>query len=301
MAPGLIMRRVPLLAVALLLACPLFDWPDSGYDAIRLPLVLGLSAVLLGVVFLKAARGGERPPGPAPLRTAALLLLGAHLLSLIAARSIADAALPILILFAGVSVFSCLRAGVLRREAVDQLLPLIPIVGLVFAGIGIVQALTHHQAVSTEGNRNYAGAVASLLLPVTVAFTRTGPAWSRVLSGFSALNLGALLLLTESRGGLLAAVAGLLIAGAALWAKRVDRGAAVAGAAVLLVGGCFAGFQARAQLSPGRMETAGFRRDVWKSGGTMVAARPLLGWGAGGFAAAYPPFRSESELRYTHQ
>src|SRR5438477_12385069 len=32
----------------------------------------------------------------------------------------------------------------------------------------------------------------------------------------------------------------------------------------------------------------------------MFARRPVLGWGAGGFAIEYPPFRSEEEFQISH-
>src|SRR5262245_26031445 len=192
------MRRVSVVVFGLLLACPLFAWPGTGFDALRLPIVLGLACALLAVAFVRAARGGDRPPGPAPLRTAGVLLLGAHLLSLTAARSLADASVPILLLFAAVSIFACLRAGVLEPDSAVALLPVIPAVALAVAGIGALQALTKGEAVALEGNRNYAGALASMLLPVTVALTRTGPGWSRIASGVASAGAGALLLLSES-------------------------------------------------------------------------------------------------------
>lgn len=295
------MRRHAVILVGLLLACPLFAWPGSGYDAFRLPAVLFLTSVLLMASFLVSARGGERPPGPAPLRTSGLLLLAVHLVSLVAVRSIADAAVPLLILFTGVSVFAAIRGGVLERESAGTLLTVVAGAGLAFAAVGILQRLGGHEAVSTEGNRNYSGALAAMLLPATVAWTRTGPTWRRVLCGAASAALLALLLMTESRGGLIAAAAGLLVAGAAMRAKRVDRGVAVAAGTLVLLGGCVAFLQARHQMSPERMETAALRLDVWKSGLRMVAARPVLGWGAGGFQAEYPPFRSESEFRFSHK
>src|SRR6185503_13478656 len=131
------MRRAPLVLLTLLLACPLFAWPGTGFDAFRLPAVLVLTAALLAVCFARAARGSERPPGPAPLRTAGLLLLGVHLLSLLVAHTAAEGVAPILVLFAGVSAFACLRAGLIRPEAAAGLAPLISGVGLLVAGIGI--------------------------------------------------------------------------------------------------------------------------------------------------------------------
>src|SRR5262245_34645156 len=110
------MERASLVLVTLLLACPLFAWPGAGFDAARLPAVLILVAALLGTSFVRSARGGERPPGLAPLRTAGLLLLSIHLLSLLAARTLSEAAAPVLILFSGVSIFACLRSGAIRRD-----------------------------------------------------------------------------------------------------------------------------------------------------------------------------------------
>jgi O-antigen ligase len=295
------MRGASGVAFILLLACPLYAWPDTGFDALRLPVVLGLSCALLATAFVRAARGGERPPGPAPLRTAGVLLLGAHLLSLTVARTIADAAVPILILFAGLAIFAGLRNGVVSRESATALMPAIPVLGLIVGAISVAQAAMGKPVVSLEGNGNYAGALAAMLLPAAVAFTRTGPVWSRWLSGLSAAALGAMLLLSESRGGLVAGVVGVGIAAAAMGAKHVRRGAAVAGISLLVLLTAFGVFQGRSQVSPERMETAGFRTEVWKSGLRMAAARPVLGWGAGNFAVEYPPFRSEAEFRYSHK
>ena len=295
------MRGASVIIVALLLGCPLAWWPGTGFDAVRLPVVLGLTGALLAVAFARAARGGERPPGPAPLRTAGLLLLGVHVLALFAARSLADAAVPLLVLFAGVAIFSCLRGGVLRPEPAAALLPAIPVVGLAFASIGLVQALLGSQAVSTEGNRNYSGALSAMLLPAAVALTRTGPGWSRIVSGIAAVGLLGLLLLSESRGGIVAAFAGIAIAGAAMGARKVGRGALAAVAALVLLGGAFGAFQAARQFSRERLETAGVRIEIWKSGLRMVAARPVLGWGPGNFSIEYPLFRSETEFQASHR
>jgi len=295
------MRRAAQVLLALLLAAPLMAFPGGGFDSFRLPAVLALVAALLGAAFLRASRGGDRPPGAAPLRTAGLVLLGAQLLSVAAAGSRSEAAVPLLITFAGVSLVACAREGLFRREAVEALLPWISAVALIFAAIGIAQQFLGKEAVSTEGNRNYAGALAALLLPPAVAFSRRGPSWSRVLSGGAAAGLMALLILSESRGGVLAALAGLLVAGIAMGIRKVPKGAAVAGAAVLLLAALVAGLQGARQLSPERMETAGFRLEAWKSGLRMLARRPVLGWGAGNFAREYPPFRSQAEFRLSHK
>jgi O-antigen ligase/Flp pilus assembly protein TadD len=295
------MSNAALVLVTLLLACPLFAWPGTGFDAVRLPAVLALVAGLLAVAFARSARGGERPPGPRPLRTAGLILLAVHLISLGLTRTLAEAATPVLILFAGVSAFSCLRAGLIRKEAAMGLAPVISGVALAVSAIAIGSKLFALEPVALEGNRNYAGALGAMLLPATVAFTRAGRTPRRLLAGLASLGLITLLVLSESRGGFLAAAAGLIVVGAALGLKRVDRGIAVTAGALLLLGAAVGILQGRRQLSAERLQTAGFRLDVWKSGLRMVLARPLLGWGAGGFAVEYPPFRSESEFRYSQQ
>lgn len=287
--------------LAVLIACPLFAWPGVGYDAVRLPAVLGLVTLMLVLLFIRSSRSRPRPPGPAPLRTAGFILLAVQLLSLLGARSVADGIPSVLILFAGVSAFACLRAGAVGPEAALRMLPVFSAVGLVFAGIGLGQSALRLEAVSTEGNRNYAGAVASMLIPLTVALTRRGAPWSRMLAGLSSLGLLLFLLLTAHRGGLVAATAGLLITAAAMRAKRVPRGGRVAGLAIVAVLGMSALFQGEAQLSAERGKTARFRLDVWKSALAMVGARPVFGWGAGSFETEYPPYRSGSEFRYSHE
>lgn len=298
MAAGLKLRPGTVLTAGLL-ACPLFAWPGSGYDALRLPLVLGLTTLLLVTAFLRAARGGDRPPGPAPLRTAGLLLLGVHLLSLIVARSIADAAAPILILFAGVAIFACLRGGVVRREEGARLMPVISAVGLVVAAIGIGQWFCKGEAISTEGNRNYAGTLAAMLAPVALSAVWSGRTWSRVLAGISTAALTALLGLSESRGGALALLAGFLVVLGTMAAKRLVNRRRIALVALLAVAGVAAMLLPSRPMSAERMETAGLRLNIWKSGIRMVARHPLLGWGSGGFSTEYPPFRSEAEFRYS--
>jgi len=98
------MRALTLVLFGLALACPLVAVPGTGFDAYRLPVVLALAAALMGCAFVRSSRGGDRPPTPAPLRTAGFLLLGAQLVSLIGARSIAEGAAPVLTLAAWRSI-----------------------------------------------------------------------------------------------------------------------------------------------------------------------------------------------------
>jgi O-antigen ligase len=294
------MRELTLVLFGLVLACPLASAAGAGFDSYRLPAALGLAAALLGCAFVRASRGGDRPPGPAPLRTAGGLLLAAYGISLAAARSWADAAPPILTLGAGLAVFSCMKAGLLRRDRATALLPVISGVAVAVAGIAALQLARHQQAVATEGNRNYAGALAAMLLPPAVAGTRRGKPWERILSAAAAAGMIFLLLASESRGGLLGALAGLAAAAWGLRAGKVSRGLAVAGVAILALGGLFALGQGKEQISQTRLETALFRIETWKAGLRMFRERPILGWGVGSFSTEYPPFRSEAEFRISH-
>src|SRR5262245_44089860 len=176
------MRRSSVVLAALALACPLVAVPGTGWDAYRLPFVLLVDAVLLALLFLRSSRGGDRPPEPAPLRTAAFILLGVQVLSAVFSRSPGAAVAPILTLAAGIVLHVCLRGGLLRREYARLLIPILSAVALAVAAIGIGQRLMGVEAVATEGNRNYAGALCAMLLPAVVAFTRTGRPWERVLA-----------------------------------------------------------------------------------------------------------------------
>ena len=294
------MRALTVVLIGLALACPLIAVPGTDFDSFRLPVVLAVAAALLGCAFVRASRGGDRPPGPAPLRTAGLLLLAANGLSLMAARSWAEAVAPILTLSAGLAVFSCIKAGLLRRDQAIALLPAVSGTALAVAVIAALQLAGHQQAVATEGNRNYAGALAAMLLPPTVAWTRRGKPWERILSAAAAAGMIFLLLASESRGGFLGALAGLTAVAWGLRSGKVSRGLSVAAVAILALAGLFALGQGKEQISQNRLETALFRLETWKAGFRMVEKRPILGWGAGGFSTEYPPFRTEAEFRISH-
>ncbi|MBV8879526.1 MAG: O-antigen ligase family protein [Planctomycetaceae bacterium] len=292
------MRALTLVLFGLALACPLVAVPGTGFDAYRLPVVLALAAALMGCAFVRSSRGGDRPPTPAPLRTAGFLLLGAQLVSLIGARSIAEGAAPVLTLAAGLAVYCGMKGGLLRKERATALLLVIPVVALGVGLVGQVQVLLNVEAVATEGNRNYAGALAAMLLVPATALTVAQKGLRRGLAFLGALASGMLLFRSESRGGFLAAVAGLLLAAVAL--RKVPGGIRnPAGAALLLVAAFGIGQGAR-QLSAERLETAQFRLEAWKSGLRMLSKRPVTGWGAGSFQTEYPPFRSEAEFRSSH-
>jgi putative inorganic carbon (hco3(-)) transporter len=116
--------------------------------------------------------------------------------------------------------------------------------------------------------------------------------WVRHLHLVLLVPIGVALLLTQSRGGMLAAVAVLL-----LWAVRsLRRAPTLLGVAVALVCVMQLGpgdpWQKRNDESTyhGEDVSARGRVDAWRTGLNMAAERPLTGVGAGAFVVAYPTF-----------
>src|SRR5205823_3754022 len=123
---------------SLVLLSPLIEVPGYGYDGVRLPIVLGLATLLMGIHARRALRDGGRRAGPAPLLTAAFLFAAVNVFSLAWARSPGEAVRPLLILFAGVAVFAIVRSGTVAREFAREGAPiLISILGLAVGAVGI--------------------------------------------------------------------------------------------------------------------------------------------------------------------
>ncbi|HXX94102.1 MAG TPA: hypothetical protein VEN81_10735, partial [Planctomycetota bacterium] len=138
---------------ALVLLSPLLFVPGYGFDGPRVPVVLGLVALLLGL----GARSGAGT-GRSGILWAAVALAAAHVLSLAVAPTPGEAVTGLLVLGAGLGVFLAVRSGRVAREFACSAVPVIlSIVGLGVSAIGIVQRIYGHPAVSTEGNTNYAG------------------------------------------------------------------------------------------------------------------------------------------------
>jgi O-antigen ligase len=298
------MGRFGAVVFGMLLLAPLAAAPGFGAEAFRLAAVLGLVALLLAVAALKAVRDPEPSSRPDPLLTAALLFLGVHVLSLAAAPSAWEAAVPLATLAAGVAAYAFASGGALPRAFVlDAGLWIVAGLGLAVSGIGLAQKLAGLAAVSAEGNTNYSGTLAAMILPVAGAavMAEGRPAWKRALAGVSAAGLFALLLATESRGGLAGAAAGCVVAGAALVSRRVPRAAVATAAAIVLLVAAPLLLMGRRHFSPARAETARVRLGIWRGSLSMVAERPWLGAGAGGFVARFPPHRDPEEFSISNR
>jgi O-antigen ligase/Flp pilus assembly protein TadD len=279
MAPLVAARRVLL---ALLLLCPLAEAP-TGYDVLRLPLAAALGAALLAL-----------GPLPAPGRAGAAWLgvLAVQLLSLAATPDLPAGLRTVLTTAVGAAAYAAARPA--PAEDLERTLALLAGVLLAVAVVQKAEAPSRPTA-SLLGNANYAGAVAAMLLPALAAAARgwTGRA--------GAVAAAALLLLSESRGGLLGAAAGAAIAGVRLWKAGRRPAAGLAAGLVLAAGAGGLAVRFGRDLSPERLETGTVRTEIWKGALRMAADRPLLGTGAGGFWASFPPYRSAEEARLTQK
>ena len=293
------MRRASALLFTLVLFTPLVALPGFGDDGLRLAVVSVLATLLMGSLALAAARQQPVPERHAPLLTAGLILLAAHFLSLFAARSPWEAAPPILILGCGLAVYAFARSG---RLSADHAPLAVAILGLVFASWGLRQASYGGEAVSFLGNRNYAGALAAMLLPAAIGVALAPvPSARRALAGLSATALLVLLFLTESRGGLIAAGVGIVVVGVAAGVKRVRAAWVVAGGTLALLVAVPLLLQSEAHLSTDRAGSVTARIEIWKSALRMFADRPWIGVGAGSFDVEYPPYRSKEEATISHE
>jgi O-antigen ligase len=157
-------------------------------------------------------------------------------------------------------------------------------------------AAVRYQA-GTLGNSNFAagylGATLPLFWPVFASATRRRV---RVAIAAAAAIYAFALVATQGRGGLLAALVGLVLLLTAAgprdrraWAVKTVMGAV---AALLVVGGVLA-----VRLDVFRTESLDIRRREWAAGLSMFADRPALGSGPDTYALLYPQKRTVADGR----
>jgi len=159
---------------------------------------------------------------------------------------------------------------------------------------------------STLGNSNFAGGFLAVGLPFVAAFCVTARERRLRIAGLvGAVTVVAGLWATSSRGGIVAAAAGLAVA-AILGRERLPRwsrpltivGAVAAAALVVVAVGVVA---TGARDVPGddlevlRSESARVRAFEWEAAVASFADRPLLGHGPDTFAIVYPQFRTAED------
>lgn len=208
-----------------------------------------------------------------------------------------------------------------RRDARARLAAAIVLLALVEAAIGLAQYLAGWQQIyhlqkvfytahasGTYVNPNHFAGLVAMALPLAFSAALGGweryaprvpngegrgvsPARAALFSFLTALLLVAVLF-SRSRGGLLAAAAGLAATGA-LWlgASRRRRAAALA-VGVFLATAAALGAWVGLEPVVERYETTGrdivARTAVWRDALELVAVRPLAGTGFGSFGDVYP-------------
>jgi len=158
--------------------------------------------------------------------------------------------------------------------------------------------------VSTLGNRNWAAEFAAAALPLAALAAVRLRGAGRAAAAIAFLLGAGLVVVAKGRaawlGAACAAAAGAstLLLGSPRAAARA-AGLAVGAAALAAVAGAAAWLHARDGELPaalGRSDTAAIRVDLARGTARMIADHPL-GVGAGGWAAAHPPYRTEREYR----
>jgi O-antigen ligase len=292
-----ILRLFPLWAVFLL---PLAFWAPFE-DAFKLP----QSVLAVALALFLAVAWAFRPGRPrTPILVPVLALAGGYFLSAVLGGMTrpSDAAV-----FLALALSSVLLAGL--ESGGKKLVSAMVLAGTLsslysifqFAGLDLLPSPGTGAGLrpfSTMGNPDFLAAFLLAVLPVAVFQWMSGrSAWSAVQAG----SMVAALLLTQSRGAWLGAVAGMVSVPFLLYrtgTRLQPAGGLLKPALVLLL--VAAGFfslhgPARERLSrtfsTGHFDAAG-RLFMWKAGLGMVRERPVTGTGPGGFGMAYPAWHA---------
>jgi O-antigen ligase len=188
--------------------------------------------------------------------------------------------------------------------------------------IGFIQTRTPQLSLNFYNNNLYANFCA-MAIPITcalgllarrVALASGGASVALGLGIGSSLIIGVGLVVSASKGGLLATMAGLLALSVLLLrARRAQVGKVVhrnrvaviiAVLLLLVVGGAVAQRTVLPRLMAARgseNHSTMFRVYTWRGTTDMIKARPLLGFGPGSFPSAYPQYAQAGFTRSAHQ
>lgn len=308
--------RFPLAAAAALLALAAVWLAGLALDRERLPRTpFNFAFLLWGIVLAVGIVVTADPAETLSKATGALLGLAVWRFTVIsiAQRShVAAGVAALLVVCLGFSVTGLVSLQDLPK--IPVLTAINPFRQLALPGL---DALTAHP--------NQLAALIALFLPLLVSLWLAPPRranvviW-RVTFGFITLLVVVILLLTQSRGGWIAAAVG-LFALAALWAailppSRTRRNLALVvggGVALVLVGLMWIGPQTlwNLWLDPpedtalGTLRTLGVRRQVWPWAVTAIGDFPLTGVGLGSFRQVvfrlYPlPMWPDYDIGHAH-
>jgi O-antigen ligase len=200
--------------------------------------------------------------------------------------------------------FVALRLAYPNAATVEHLFDLLAILGGFEGGLVVLQSLfggilfdtsqlpsAKWHAFGTLGNPNWTGAFLAATLPFAVVRLArpAASAAGRAGAWFTVAALVSGLVITLGRGAWLAAAVGLAVVVSLSAAARKRRvHAPIAAGLVIGIAAVVAAHGYEAVASVTRGESIAGRLRMWRVTMDMIAERPLLGWGLGGFAAAYP-------------
>lgn len=271
-------------------------------------LVLGLTALLLARWLVNGRIDFGRTSLDLPL----LLFLGSALLSTLFAYNPNVAVFGtytrydgLLTTFTYLALFWLAVQGLREPANARALVMTLIVAGYVAALVAVVQSVRDsgaaggfRPAIGTLGNANVAGAFFAMVCPLAMAELARARTWAGRLLSLNALVLVAVtLLLTLSRSAWLGlGVAALAMA--VFGRGRLERYGLLVAVAVLGLGVVLAGAQTGGVTVERRLITAlyppawGPRLHIWQDSVSVIASRPVLGYGPDNFGLVYPHFQT---------
>ncbi len=277
-------------ALGVCIASAVIAMPWSGYDALRLPVVLLATTVLF-------AAGATAESDARPHRGAwwaAIAYLAAHVLSWFAAVDGWAAVTATMPVFAGFTVFVAVSRGWVGTKQV----PLMAAGAAMAVGVAAFAARWKPGAlVWALGNPNYAGCLCAALAVLSSAGAVTESTTRRkIVCGAGAAIAALGLWSTASRAGLVGLAVGMVVLAAVVSAPGKAK---IGILAIVLAAGAAFGAGRIESIFSTTHESNAVRIELWKGSGELALAHPAVGCGAGNFSAQYPPYRRESEALLT--
>jgi O-antigen ligase len=279
-----------------------YTW--DTYDRFVLPKLLLARVLVIGLLILFLARlvmNGGLTIRRTPLDLPILVFVVSALVSTVFAfnQNVAifgtytryDGLLTI-VTYAGLFWLSVQALG--DRDEARTLLRILLASGYLVAAVAIIQSVTDSvgqqslvAAFGSLGQKNVLGMFLAMLAPLAFREVVEADAWSRRVIALNAFVVIAIaLVVSQSRSAWLGAT----IAGVVLlfgWYRPSLR-VVIAGISVtLIVGGVIAAFSI---ITPHQQER---RPDIWLDTLSLIASRPLVGYGPDNFGLVYPRFQSK--------